>query len=315
MTPTHPTDTTLAELIDGTLDGPAAETVRAHIAECERCQYRIGVSGPRVELPEPTGEPILFEVLAEDSDVMPAVDDVWRLAWDATTILAWVRAVTVEGVTVAPIADEDDADDRFRIAPASLSELGELAVGVSVETVVPWAVLDARVSVLPSATANPLDEWILGQRSSPRDPRIEAINELLDDLNVLATASWAPTAATENTPPIPTVDTLDLAGIPGDRQLSLVRGATPTEDEADAIESVTGGRPATQRSVDDDLRRLIDQPRFKTRIRTYAQRHQQSEAQARLRLAADAHPAQQAARSATAANVDYETVLNRLLNG
>jgi hypothetical protein len=218
-----------------------------------------------------------------------------------------------------------DADEWSALLDREVTGgLGELAVSVALETTMPWSVLDAKVSQLTSTDA--LGSLRASFRSgglsttrrgepvhSPLDERLVGTEHIAEIMNELANAIWAPL------PSVGTETNLDFdaltdAGIAVNRALAIVRGAAPTEEEVDVIEAATGVRPGIP-PVDDNLRRRIDQPRRKARIRARARANRRSEAAERLLLARQAQPALAAARGTHGAAPDYDTILDRLLDG
>src|SRR2546423_1123361 len=143
----HPTDRTLAGLLDGRLSGQVAADVRAHVRECARCQFRLG---------------------AADAGVVRSPD----------------------------------------------------------------AAVDAGPIAIP--TAAPRDDTV----KSPLDERLVGLDELSERFADLANAAWAPRPAVVLAAAVTfDYDTLVRAGLPFNRALAIVRGASPTAAEADLIES------------------------------------------------------------------------------
>lgn len=326
MTAPHPTDRTLAALVDGRLVGDRATEVSEHVSQCSRCQLRIGassavvISNDQMELAAPVAVAVL-----EETTERPAAGDVWRLAWESISLLAVIWQVDVERVTVLPVVETADADDWSALLGGDLTGgLGQVAVSVALETAVPWAVLDARVSQLVDVEglASLRTEYRTGapaatrrgaQVRSPLDDRLVGLEEIGEVLSDMANATWAPVISNAETVALGYELLLD-AGLPVNRALAIsARGAAPTDAEADIIETATGVRPGIQ-PVDDALRRLIDQPRRKTAIRARAITNGRTEAAERLTLARDAQPALAAARGTRGAAPDYDTILDGLLD-
>lgn len=321
----HPTDRNLAALIDSRLADDVAETVRTHVRDCARCQLRLGAGGKRLLVAESQiTDPIAVTVIEESADHAPETWDVWRLAWDSAAVLAVVSRVDADRVSVLPVVDTADADEWTALLdPEITGGLGPLAVSVALETAVPWSVLSARISRIE--TAEPLVSLRTEFRSgtigstqrgepvrSPFDERLVGLDELAERFNELANAVWAPATASVTALEFD-FDALIGAGVATNRALAIIRGAAPTADEADAIEAATGVRLSIG-SVDDDLRRKIDQPRRKAAIRERARANRHSEATERLALAREAQPALIAARGTRGAAPDYDTILDRLLD-
>ncbi len=320
----HPTDRSLAALIDDRLRGDTAEAVRSHIRDCQRCQLRIGASGETLLNGEwPSIDPVRVAI-QESVDDPPAPRDVWRLTWDATSVLTVIWQVNPDQISVFPVLDSADADEWSALLASEVTGgLGELAVSVALETAVPWSALDARVARLADAdtlaslraafrSGAPTDIRRGDAVRSPLDERLMCLEALTETMSDLANAIWAP-APTAATAIDFDFDALTGAGIAVHRALAIVRGAAPDDDEANAIEAATGVRPGPQ-PVDDELRRTIDQPRRKTKIRARAAANRRGEGLERLALARQAQPALAAARGTYGAAPDYDTILDRLLN-
>ena len=204
----------------------------------------------------------------------------WRLTWDAISVLAVIWAVEVEPVLVLPILDTVDADEWSALLDRDVTGgLGQLAVSVALETPVPWSVLDARVSRL--AETDMLSTLRAAFRSgapsdtprgevvrSPLDERLVNVELVAESLHELANAVWAPLPALATAVDLD-FDVLTDAGVAVNRALAIVRGASPTDDEVEVIDAATGRRPGIP-PVDDELRRKIDQPRRKAAIRVRA---------------------------------------------
>lgn len=320
----HPTDRTLAALVDGYLDSDSAVGVREHIADCARCQLRIGAAGDAVVSVRPRDIGRVAASFAEQSS-MPDAGEVWRLAWDTNVMLTVVWRVDPDRVAVLPVVESVDADEWcVFLDRETTGGFGELAVSVAYETTVPWAVLDARVAKLDDTDA--LAEFRSAFRTgaataarrgepvrSPLDKRLVGLDELAERLAELANAVWSPPVAATAATAALDYDTLSNAGLPPNRALAISkRGAAPTDEEADAIETATGTRPAAT-PIDDDLRRKIDQPRRKAAIRARARLNRRSEAAERRALALEAQPALAAARGTRGAPPDFDTILDQLL--
>lgn len=325
MTAPHPTDRTLAALIDGRLNPIAAAEVRQHVDGCARCQLRIGAAGEGLRPAAPLeAVPAPLPLLAPAAAALPEPGDVWRLAWDDTAVIALVVSADTARIAVDPLVETADADEWCALLPPQATGgLGAIAVSVAMETTVPWAVLDSRIVHLHEVT--PVNSLRRAFRrgestSTPRgaavsgglDDRLPGLEQVTEDLSNLANATWAPTT-TERSETRFDFDQLSEAGIAVNRVLAIVRGAAATDAEADLIEAATGMRPAPA-PVDDALRRRIDQPRRKAAIRERARVAGYPEATVRLQLARAAEPQGAAARGTHGAPPDYDTILDRLLD-
>lgn len=323
----HPTDRQLAALIDGRLDEREAALLRSHVVECPRCQLLIGdADGSVGDITLADFEPIPIDLPVEERKGPPAPGDIWRLAWDDTTALAAIWETTEDTLAVMPILDTIDADDWCAVLdPGITSGLGELAVSIARAAEVPWSVLDARIGEILDLT--PIEQLRdalnrgLAPADVPRgapilsdlDDRIPALEEITETMELLASAVWAGDPDTE---PVTIIgyDVALEAGLDVPRALAVgVRGATPTEEEADLLEAATGQRPSSA-PIPAALRRTIDQPLRKTAIRARALAAHHSEAIERMHIALAAQPALHAARGTRGAPPDYELIVDRLLD-
>src|SRR5690606_12006694 len=136
----HPTDRTLAALIDGRLSTGDTDVVGAHVRRCGRCQLRIGSAdlGEGVAvLAVPTAMPVPLR--DEHRDELPVRGDLRRLTWDADVMLAVIWRVDPDRVAVLPTVSIADADEWVAVFDDTTSGgLGDLAVSVALETTVPW---------------------------------------------------------------------------------------------------------------------------------------------------------------------------------
>jgi hypothetical protein len=323
----HPTDRQLAALIDGRLEEDEAAPLRAHIDECSRCQLLIGDADGSVGDTTPTDfEAIPIDLPVEERETAPSQGDVWRLAWDDTTALAAIWETTADALAVLPILDTIDADEWCALLdPDITSGLGELAVSVARAMEVPWSVLDARIGELLDLAPieqlrDALDRGLASvdvQRGAPilseLDDRIPALEQITETMELFASAVWAGDPDTE---PAATIgyDVALESGLDVPRALAVgVRGATPTEDEADLIEAATGQRPSPA-PIPTALRRTIDQPLRKMVIRARALAAHHSEAIERMQIALAAQPALHAARGTRGAPPDYDLIVDRILD-
>lgn len=325
----HPTDRTLAALVDGRLDRDAAAAAREHVEGCARCQLRTGAAALPVRRPDVERRdvaPVPVPLIGVSAAQVPDAGDIWRLTWDSTVMLAVIWRVEADRIGVLPVVETADADDWCALLGRDATGgLGDLAVSVALETTVPWAVLDARVGHI--ADVRDLAELRSAFRTgasttiargepvrSPLDERLVGLDEVGERLAELANAVWAPPVAATAAAVVLDFDTLLAAGLPVPRALAIsTRGAAVTDEEADAIEAATGTRPAPQ-PIDDDLRRKIDQPRRKAAIRARARANRRTETAERIAIAQAAQPALAAARGTRGAAPDYDTILDRLLD-
>ena len=324
----HPTDMTLAAVVDGTLDAASLEVARRHIEECGRCQLRIGQAGPAIERESremATGAAVAMAV-GEVRDDDPRRGDIWRLAWDDLSLLAVVWQAGDRGdLTVLPVFDECDADEWCVLfSPSETGGLGDFAVSVALEATVPWPVLDARVGRV--ATTESLSELRSTYESGssaglvPRDNRVrsglgertEALDEARDMLEQLSDATWAPAAVAPTSASTSSLNVL-FEVLPPEEALAISRGAPLTDDQAALIEQATG-TPAATPPLLPEIVRLLESPTRKHKIRARARRSGHSEASERRELAHGLHLGI-AARQAGDAGIDYGIILDEILDG
>ena len=324
----HPTDMTLAAVVDGTLDAASLEVARRHIEECGRCQLRIGQAGPPIEH-EPnkaaTGVAAAIAV-SEVRDDDPRRGDIWRLAWDDLSLLAVVwQAGDGDDLTVLPVFEECDADDWCVLfSPSETGGLGDFAVSVALEATVPWPVLDARVGRV--ATIESLGKLRSDYESgspaglAPRDDRLrselyersEVLDDVRDMLEQLSGVAWVPATVEPAAASTSSVDVL-FDVLPPEEALAISRGAPLTDSQATLIEGATGIPPALP-PLSPGIVRLLDSPTRKHKIRARAQRNGRSEASERRELAHGLHLGV-AARQAGDAGIDYGVILDEILDG
>jgi len=325
MTIQHPTDRNLAALIDGRLSDSVAEGLRGHIRNCLRCQLRAGAAGDTLNgenLQDVESVPIA--ILDDIVPEMPDQGEIWRLVWDEITALAVIWRVDLDRLSVLPVIDLADADEWSALLhPEVTGRLGELAVSVALETAVPWSVLSACVTNLADTdsirslrTAFRSDSPSTARRGdavrSPLDERLVGLEATAEIFSDLANATWATVPAGPAAAYMGFEKLTDI-GIETNRALAMVRGGSPTDDEASLIKAETGVWPAVS-AVDEKLRRAIDQPRRKAAIRARAAANHRDEGSERLALARLAEPALVAARGTKGAPPDYDTILDRLLD-
>lgn len=334
----HPTDRRLVALIDGRLADDQAREVRSHLEECALCQLRAGQvrTTSRVAAPATLEmkEVLTPEAAFDDRMAVPAQGDVWRLVWNGTNELGVVDRVDADRhrLFVMPVlADVDDADEWCGVSRLeALRDVLPVAVSVALEASVPWAVLDARVGQVASMQGlNSLraaykhglepDERDVergGPVVSALDPRVELLDELNDAFHVLADARWGLDAEDANAEAAPelSVDTLLEMGLAPNRALALVRGDTaPRDDEAALLERLTGASPTVQgRTIPLELRRELDQPRWRPKIHARMAQHHRTEPDERVIVAREALQPQ-AARGTHGQQADWAAVLEAIL--
>jgi hypothetical protein len=334
----HPTDRRLVALIDGELDDDDAREVRAHLEDCALCQLRAGQARTTTRL----AVPVTFEtkdVLApqgafEDRMAAPVQGDVWRLVWNDVNELGVVDRVDADRhrISVMPVlSDVDDADEWCGLTQLeALHDVIPVAVSVALEASIPWSVLDARVghitsmpglNLLRAAYKRGVDsaEGEL-ERGEPvfssLDPRVELLDELNDAFHVLAEAWWGTEVEAAPAAPAPelSIDTLLGAGLAPNRALALVRGdSTPSEDEAVLLGHFTGVSLNVQgRAIPPGLRRELDEPRWRPRVRARMAQTHREETDERIAVAYEAlQPL--AARGTHGEQADWVAVLEAIL--
>ncbi len=339
MPATHPTDQSLAALVDGALLADESAT-RDHVQGCKRCQLRIGHSwGDRV-LTRPAGmsAPLPAVLPPESSyetrDGEPGGGEVWRISWEGTTELAIVRRSDPSNlrVTVLPVGDASDADDWSLILKTAVAGVEfEGAASVAIETTLPWCVLDARIGQIGEddcaalaalrtafrANAEPPPGLNTGEPIWSRlDDRAERLDELGERFQDLANVDWVPAEASPGrggAVDVPSFAELRSAGLPTNRALALTKGHPATPDELSAIETATGRRLDVHGVVVPfDLRLRMDRPRWRPALRRRASLQGRSEAEVRVDVVAEVtQPI--AARGAQGEALDWDFLLQRVL--
>ena len=322
----HPTDMTLAAVVDGTLDAASLDAIRDHIRDCPRCQLRIGQAGPPVELGsrEAMTVPTVALDVGEVRDDDPRRGDIWRLAWDDLGLLAVVWEAGDVHHSVLPVVEECDADEWCVLFfPSQTDGLGDLAVSVALEATVPWPVLDARVGRV--STTEGISQLRLEHRDggpdgsvvsgapvpSELDERSEMLDEIRDIMEELGSVAWAPTAV-EPAADASSVEVL-FDVLPPEEALAISRGAPLTDRQSTLIEEATGV-PPTSAPISPNIVRLLNSPTRKHSIRARARRNGRTEASERRELAHGMHVGI-AARQAKGARIDYGVVLDEILDG
>lgn len=323
----HPTDMTLAAVVDGTLDTASLKAARRHIEECGRCQLRVAQAGPAIELETTEAVTSVAAAIAasEVRDDGPRRGDIWRLAWDDLSLLAVVwQAGDRRDLTVMPVFEECDADEWCVLfSPSETGGLGDFAVSVALEATVPWPVLDARVGRVATESLSDLrSEYESGSPAGlvPRgnrvrselDERTEVLDEVRYMLDQLSGVAWAPAVADPTAASTSSVDVL-FEVLPPEEALAISRGAPLTDSQATLIEEATG-TPAATPPLPPEIVRLLESPTRKHKIRARAQRSGRSEASERRELAHGLHLGV-AARQAGDAGIDYGVILDEILDG
>ncbi len=320
MPDTHPTERELAGVVDGPTE-PGAP-VMAHLESCRWCRFRLGTisSNPpgdgaqRSALSGVVGTAIN---LVDDDVGQPLPGDVWRLRWDqfvTLTVLGDVRRHYVEAFAVAELSEPSNVSIRVEHSQTGLGHLDVSAVHVEL---VPRGVLDARLASVGSLESlSVLRHGLIGLDAAEPAELAHAADLLTD----FAATQWAPEGEVDTDPAVDESSSEEIfeqlvkAGLPANRALAIsARDASPTQDEADVIERVTGRRPMAA-PIDPDLREAIDSPRRKAPIVRRALQRRVSEGVVRLELARAAEPSLVAARGTKGAAPDYDTILDQLLD-
>lgn len=294
----HPALRALVAVADGTADPQLMSSLAPHLEHCPACQQAIArarsqrldeAEGTRLTSAPSGGTP---EAAAWSRSAAPSQNDLWRLSWDDVGMLAVIASQHNEDrVAVRPVSVETLSHGA---APTRCILLGA-AVTLFVSDVAVWVArgaLDSHVGVLESMLAPPEDlvdpsgfaDAVAGVLGAVDDEvQLDRIDDLIDAVETLAMAEWSTTAAVAVAP---NFDALVAAGITTPRALDIVRGDAPTPtEEALLTQADLDGPWAT---VPRDIRSLLDQPRYKQRIRGRAQRQRHSERSERNDLAAEA---------------------------
>ena len=293
MTSKHPLALDLARYSDNLTGADEATKIRRHLATCPLCrleQHRIAASSPDevAELsdsnihtaPAPGRQPQL-------ATAVPG--ELRRLTWDDTAHLALIVRVDDDRVLCRPVLPWGLRN--LPICNELEFNLGAIDVALSLLTAGVWfrhGVVDATVGRCVELTyladdivnSDGLREWFIEQVPGV-DATTDLLDEFADDIDALeAGGEWTPLARPEG----PDLNTLIEAGLQPGRALEVVRGDALTSDEAHRVAAVTGVTPVT--AVPIDVRRLLDHPRFKTRLRDRAATRGVSEGVVRTELAA-----------------------------
>jgi hypothetical protein len=173
-------------------------------------------------------EDVRAAMAAEPGD--PVSGQLWRARWDEIVEFVLLLEVGDDDVSAAPVSlDDRFADaDAVILAPAQTSLATRLVVWVGLARRLPMYVLDRRLAAAHLEVAN--SDWVdravsagaaLGRASvSPLDPVHEARARVVDAVETLGAATWAPAGTGE-------LDKLLAAASLGPQQLVDLLGVTP----------------------------------------------------------------------------------------
>jgi hypothetical protein len=293
MTSTHPLALELARYSDNLADADEATKIRRHLETCPLCRMQLDriaefpaaaadeLSNTHARATPAPGSPSQL--------TSPAPGEIRRLTWDDTAHLALIVRVDDDRVLGRPILPWGLRD--LPICNELECKLETIDISLPVLTVGVWfrhGVVDTTVGrcLEPTyfaddvVTCDGLRGWLIEQVPG-FDATTDLLDEFADDIDTLeAGAQWTPLES----PAAPDLNTLIDAGLDPGRALDVVRGDALSDDEARRIADVTGVTPVTPVPV--NVRRLLDHPRFKHRLRDRAASRGVSEGDARTELAA-----------------------------
>lgn len=316
MSALHPTDRDLEEVAAGRLGND--DPVMLHVGGCRWCTHRVGsiASHGGVEVGGgATTDGVIGLPIALIADVVgePVVGDVWRLRWDEHVVLAVVGEIRSHDLDAYALVELGEPTMGTLRIGHEQTGLGVLDVATRHVVAVSRAVLDARLATTNVASDI---ETVVNSSRAEWEYEPEELLEAVDALEELGAIEWAPLPDVSDELVGSAEDRFERfldAGLPPNRALAIAsRSATPSEEEADLIEQVTGRRPSPVQ-VDPALRVAIDRPRRKNAILRRARAASMSEGDIRLELARAAEPALVAARGTRGAVPDYDVVIDQLL--
>jgi len=289
MTAQHPSARNLARLADGLLDAFDSGEVRLHVDICVLCSgYMVNlltIAAAQTGVRTPTVEPVRAWVEVPASD--PEAGEIRRLTWDSVAELALVVRTADDSVLVRPILSDGVAVDA--ISQQMECKLGQQPAALGVLTCAMWlspAAFDVVVGHCLADVVSPdeivvsdeLGDWI-ATRVGDDDNAVELVDGLVEGFEALAAAnSWAPSSGAR---PLSAEQLMDAGLTPG-RALQVVRGDAATSDEAEVLRE--HGLDAGS-DLPNNVRSLLNRPKFKRSIRNRALQNEISEAAARLSIA------------------------------
>ena len=230
----------------------------------------------------PPSDSTLADARTAHETSLPRPGDLWRARWAEQAGVLLVLEVDADGIRVAPVSLDESPDETALLAPASTNTLLlDLAIWARDEGAVPVRVLDYRLGHLQAALAD-LEPGTVNW--GPADPRTTTRARLLDLLDLLQGAMWAPSgnAKLDLAAALRGADTRTIADILGSvpRTAALRRGqADLSVDEANRIAAVIGVAAddllaATQPPLPVELVAAMDTPEVRSLVdRLAARRH------------------------------------------
>ena len=293
MTRAHPLALDLARYADRETNADEAAAIQAHLERCPLCRVHltriVATADPAGgDQSDESGPPPGADTPAPVTAASPG--DIRRLTWDDTSHLALIVRVDDDRVLGRPVLPWGLRD--LPICHELECRFGAVDVALPVLTAGIWfrqGVVDAAVGrcLEPSyfaddiVTSDALHDWLIGHVPGA-DATTDLLDEFADDIDQLDIhAQWTPLTV----PSPPDLDALIAAGLQPGRALDVVRGSALTDDETRRVTLATGIEPVTPIPV--NVRRLLDHPRFKHRLRDHARSRGVSEALVRNELAAN----------------------------
>lgn len=235
----------------------------------------------------------------------PRPGQIWRAVWDDTIqLLLITTAGDQDTARAVPASLERYADADTLLLPAPATTLEQpLALWWGLETTLPWCVLDRQVSELTSRpdtlTSRMLADTVTGARWGSSTVVPAAANEyraaLTDQLEVLASAQWAPQGAGGLSELLRDhgITVQQLAAelkLPPPLALDMWRGQQPLNAEQAATLAALLGQPAarvldTNPALPPAVVHQLNRPLRRSQVKKLAAQYDETEHAARLRAA------------------------------
>ena len=285
----HPSARALAHLAEGRLGAVDSDNLLAHVDNCVLCRgymtnFAATTPVPIHDHPSPV-DPV--SAWATTSNGEPEVGEIRRLIWDWTTELGLIVRTADDSVLVRPILRDGAVVDG--ISRPMGCTIGQHPAALGVLTCAMWlstAALEARVGRCAESVLSPEDiveadelgGWILSNVVDP-EVAVGLVDVVIESFDALTAASaWAPPSVTQ----VPSAEQLMDAGLNPGRSLQIVRGDALTSTEVAALRE--RGLDADS-GLPNNIRSLLNRPKFKQRLRARAAQDEMSEAAVRLSLA------------------------------
>lgn len=291
MTDTHPSDRQLAAWVDASHDERLKMPISDHLVDCPSCLVLVRKASAPIPLPNISR--LAMETLGPLEELVPDEPEqgqVWRVRWEDTSQLAMVWSADIDWVAMIPVTpDAAYADDSCVILTTEAPD-GHSVLWLGLETPLPYHVLDAQVSYLPTdhldaarrlfRKGKPIDtvELAVGQPiMSSFDDRYLYRSALAEDFEILAESHWAPAESGGNlrelakTSGVEWSAVTDALQIEAPERLRISRGLRPlTMSEAQRLVELLNVEVSAvircNPEIDPDLVLALSRPRWRTRI-------------------------------------------------